>query len=103
MTSPHAADYNNAPLSYAVDFDGNKLVGPSTPDANPTSWANVELRHFYGRDWSYFFYEKVCSSTQITQRWIDNRMKRLLEAFLFDVKVETETQHNELLRSFLFK
>jgi len=100
MKDAHSANYTEP--HYSIDFHGNKVVGANVNVYRPKSWVDIELRHFYGRDWSYYLYDKICSQTRYTAPlWHNNRVKRLLEAFLTGRKVETETQHNELLRRFL--
>jgi len=101
MQDAHTAYYTQS--QHAVDFHGNKILTTNLPFYETPTWADVELRHFYGRDWSYYLYDKICSRIEFSKtHFYTNRIRRLLTAFaILDTKVETNTQHNDLLRQFL--
>eukprot|EP01102_Stenamoeba_stenopodia_P009651 TRINITY_DN2851_c0_g3_i1.p1 TRINITY_DN2851_c0_g3~~TRINITY_DN2851_c0_g3_i1.p1 ORF type:complete len:430 (+),score=85.58 TRINITY_DN2851_c0_g3_i1:208-1497(+) len=102
MLLQHHASY--VPDRHAVDFEGNIVTGPGFPRTPmELQWQHIELRHFYGRDWMNYLYEKLCSSTQLgIGHYFTPRILRFFDALLSTQEVPTETQHSESLRKFLF-
>lgn len=86
-----------------------KAVCPNKMPCN--NWDNtsqpyqyVELRHYFGADWQYFFFQKLCSGSGENNKFIRERIKIIAKWFRNDCcsKVRGKTRQEVVLRKFLY-
>ena len=87
----------------AVNFQKQREEGFIIHHIQGDPFQEIEVSHFWSRDWMFTFFDKLCGQSDEREHWLNGRMRIMIEFANEDNcrKVEPSTRYNAPLRSVL--